>query len=189
MSTRHRRYFSCSLTLKIETMNVSTELVHKWKEHYYPLQAVSTMRYIWHISWNIYRSSIATYGIRPMHGLSFANNENVRVDNMWHWHIEDYGQEGCVRYLDFWRIDTIKANVRWFVDPHMGFTYGRAYYPVCTPDLVPSSALTLFEMTSVESRKIIVKRGEGVASCGFNWMPLRRLGAASEFSMDDQKVA
>lgn len=111
-------------------------------------------RYIWHVSYPHARMSIAEKGIivdqyRRKYGV-WANNNN-RIDQFYPWAVDGpWGPQYDA--VDFWRIDTWKANTEWRMDPYMhawsteidAVWEERKRY-VCTLNNIPTSAIKLYE--------------------------------------------
>jgi len=68
---------------------------------------------------------------------------------MWPIPIDSYDNRFSLYDYDFWRIDTVKAGVKWHIDPFMsvGFhAYGcqSKYHYVCTRENISTDALKLY---------------------------------------------
>ena len=194
------------ITKKIKIMKkTSNKITAKYKGYMMELYPAKTERFIWHITRDIKRLSIAIDGILPMRGLSFANNQNEGTRKMWHWDIEDmnYTEEdevseeieysvsteelyekyvvGARRYLDFWRIDTHKAGAKWYYDSNLGYNKNWNEY-VCTPDAIPASAIQLFKFDAEMYNRLYIHKRDGVASCSLNLLPLKKVNCLEAVS-------
>lgn len=127
---------------------------------------IKPRRYLYHVTRPSRRLNILFEGIRPFqkerkYRLAFANNvpPHSTVGNFWPLPIDiydinyDYGTwtlKAFYSNYDYWRIDTTKANVKWYIDPYMEndcYTYrcGKPENFLCTPSIIPADALDLME--------------------------------------------
>lgn len=125
-------------------------------------------RYVYHVSYPCNRLSIYEEGIRPhptldnKYTLLFVNNHPLEFNLMEFWPLpidwyDRTGNYGNVSdkvfksQYDYWRIDTKKVDVEWYIDPYMkaDFKYycneSKPNCFLCTPTLIPISALDLME--------------------------------------------
>lgn len=128
---------------------------------------VKPRRFVYHVTRPSRRLDIMCEGIKPFptmdkkYRLAFVNNMPPwrYVDDFWPLPIDSYdfsAQNNSGTDLefysgyDFWRIDTLKANVTWHIDPYMErdcYSY-QCGYPdnfLCTPSVIPADALDLME--------------------------------------------
>jgi hypothetical protein len=116
------------------------------------LQAIRPNRYVWHLSRRYHRNCIAANGLLGCHGkfgLVFANNQGVSLFDMWPLPIDGWDNEFSLYDYDFWRIDTLKAGVNWYVDPCMQEDYKTyrcrsSFDYICTLEDIKTDALKLY---------------------------------------------
>lgn len=134
----------------------------------YPLNltSIKPRRYVYHVTRASHRLDIMFNGVLPLfkkseYSLAFANNMHPRqsVGNFWPLPIDmydisyEYGDWTLQAFFsgyDYWRIDTVKANVEWYIDPFMEsdcHTYrcGKPENFICTPSVIHADALDLME--------------------------------------------
>lgn len=137
------------------------------------LQAIRPNRYVWHLSKKFHRNSIAVNGLlrsAGKFGCVFANNQEVSLLDMWPLPIDGWESEFSLYDYDFWRIDTVKAEVKWYVDPYMKqdyLNYGcrSSFDYICTLEDIKTDALKLYFYNEYDLRgypwycngKVIVK--------------------------------
>ena len=126
------------------------------------LKSICPSRYIWHLSFKGNRHSIASKGLDTSYsrrGALFANNQSHWLYNMWPIPIGRYENCFSLHNYDFWRIDTVKAGVKWFIDPIMELDYKTydchsKYDYVCTRENISIDALKLYFYNEYDLRGI-----------------------------------
>lgn len=165
----------------------------QYKNEPFTVHPAKTCRFVWHLTRSSKRLEIALQGILPIYGMVFANNENEKIGNMWHWDVEDYWNMQILNHqdwhmhsqlkekympaaehLDFWRIDTQKINAQWYYDANLN-DYSNPHRYVCTPAAIPKEAISLFHHDSRFFQKLSVQRTPGTASCHINNLALRKV--------------
>ena len=94
------------------------------------LQTIRLNRFVWHVTYKENRRSIGLNGLKTeftYKGAVFANNQSESLFNMWPLPIDGWDPGFSVYDYDFWRIDTLKAGVTWYLDPFMEDDY-KAYF-------------------------------------------------------------
>ena len=110
-------------------------------------------RYVYHLTFDLYRDSICENGLIPKScaesrwGFSkiegqyppmvFANNSEVFYEFFYF----DDPVRSCHDY-DIWRIDTELVEAEWFSD----LNYGGSNLHICTPNHIPREALTQMQI-------------------------------------------
>ena len=116
------------------------------------LQTIRPNRFVWHLTSKANRSSIASIGLKmenSANGALFANNQSESLFNMWPLPIDGWDPGFSVYDYDFWRIDTAKAGVKWYLDPFMEEDYKaygcRSKYDyICTLEDISTDAMKLY---------------------------------------------
>jgi hypothetical protein len=162
----------------------------------YELEPVRVLPFIWHVARQDNRRGIQEHGLLPIKGLLFANNLDHELMKMWpvrfrydipYCHVSSdvdtirlYDQYAMGCGFDFWRIDTKKANVKWYVDPilaeeYWGWGLDTMYHYVVTPKPVGLDALELFVFDPEVELCPTVRAADGVAHVAYNRLPLRKI--------------
>ena len=154
----------------------------KKDEYLVDLIPIKPRRYVYHVSKPSHRLSIMFEGIKTFPKrdmdcyLAFVNNAPpwFSVGNFWPLPIDSYdtpwlsnrSNEYFYCTYDFWRIDTIKAGVNWYIDPYMAndctiyYDNAKPSYFLCTPSIIPADALDLMEYDIEEyNRHLQVMKG------------------------------
>ena len=137
-------------------------------------------RYVWHLTWKGNRHSIASKGLLAEYSnrnAVFANNQSEWLWHMWPIPIDRYENRFSLEDYDYWRIDTQKAGVNWFIDPIMEHDYKNygchsKYEYICTLENISTDALKLYFYSEYDLRgfpyyfnkREIVKRRNRVRS-------------------------
>jgi hypothetical protein len=116
------------------------------------LQSIRPNRFVWHVTFKGNRCSIAKNGLKSeftFKGAVFANNQSQSLFDMWPLPIDGWDPGFSVYDYDFWRIDTAKAGVKWYVDPFMEEDYKaygcRSKYDyICTLENICIDAMKLY---------------------------------------------
>lgn len=128
------------------------------------LQKVTkTARFVWHIHDSFEPQnliSISNNGLEvSKHSFVFAHNGLMSFEDMYPYFIDRrfilpmyrIPLEKHYSYYHFWRIDTHLLDFDWYIDPNMGKDIelycsksAKPYNYICTPNAIPSKALTLF---------------------------------------------
>lgn len=177
---------------------IKKKLEVRYKGEHFALRSVHTERYVWHLTYPNVRGQILANGLVPLHGLLFANNQNQQTSAMWHWDLEfdeclgyeapAHDPEMVEKYLidrrsdlDFWRIDTKYAKAKWYQDPNFdgvrnfsGEDLSHRY--ICTPCVIPPSAIRLFTFDSQQFDRVRLRMSERVAHCEYSPLPLKMAG-------------
>ena len=142
---------------------------------------IATNRYIWHVKYEHYASDllIAKNGlICPANFAVFAHNNATSFDNLYPYFLDKWEMGRNWFLIDgfqftaysFWRIDTLKANTQWYLDPNMTIDaemlgFNPQHY-VCALNPIPSSALKLFKinLSHYANMPVKLKKGNGVVS-------------------------
>ena len=116
------------------------------------LQTIRPNRFVWHVTYKENRRSIGLNGLKTeftYKGAVFANNQSESLFNMWPRPIDGWDTGFSVYDYDFWRIDTLKAGVKWYLDHFMEDDY-KAYgcrskfdY-ICTLEDIRTDAMKLY---------------------------------------------
>lgn len=148
-------------------------------------QVIKPARFVWHVKYNnkISDLNIANNGLLcPKNSGVYAHNKLRHFSDMYPWFIDTYdyigthwsikGQEFLM--FSFWRIDTSKLDLTWFVDPAMindVYVYcdtrvTKANNFIFTPNPIPNYALKLFtvDLDRYLSEKSFIKYHQGTAS-------------------------
>jgi len=121
------------------------------------LERILPERYVWHLSSPKKRGLIKELGLRvdiSDHHCTFANNQSSNIKFMYPFCLElhegRYTPTNLLKY-DFWRIDTLRFEAEWYIDPNMKDGpkehMGDEKYFVFTETPIPSEAIELFEVS------------------------------------------
>jgi len=138
-------------------------------------ETITPNRYVWHISYPCYRSSILNKGIIPEKdktGLVFVNNQIEDPHLLWPIAYDDgplchgwdvYGEEELFSEYDFWRIDCQIAGFNGYrIDPYLPAQEVRCgwrdlakdEYYLCRQEAIPSNAIKLFKYRPKSFKKL-----------------------------------
>ena len=131
------------------------------------LERVLPERYVWHLSSPKKRGLIKELGLRvdiSDHHCIFANNQSSNIKFMYPFCIEAhkgrYTPNNLLKY-DFWRIDTLRFEAEWYIDPNMTGGpkeyMGDEKYFVFTETPIPCEAIERFEVsqTFIDIKKYV----------------------------------
>jgi hypothetical protein len=144
-------------------------------------QTIRPSRFVWHVSAPYNDLSIAAYGLEcPENNAVFAHNNLKSFDDMYPYFLDFWdidfreisidGIQFC--QYSYWRIDTSKLNINWYVDPEMegdcsiSCINSNPRNFICTPNSIPTYALELFEFdySLYKNRPPFLTRGDGIVS-------------------------
>jgi hypothetical protein len=138
-------------------------------------ETITPNRFVWHISYPCYRSSILNKGIIPEKdktGLVFVNNQIEDPHLLWPIAYDDgplcygwdvYGEEKLFSEYDFWRIDCQIAGFNGYrIDPYLPAQEVRCgwrdlakdEYYLCRQEAIPSNAIKLFKYRPKSFKKL-----------------------------------
>ena len=160
-------------------------------------KVINPQRYVWHISYrSVQRSFRAIPGdfslrekirkeglIYKKDWAVFAHNGLVKPEFIFPFCIDHFSFGDSVNTVmntmtsyDFWRIDTMRLNGEWYVDPLMTSDIEKRYpkmnkhWFICTRQNIPPTALKLFtfkEENLDEIGKLKINHYDGVTSVNF----------------------
>ncbi|MBK6834805.1 MAG: hypothetical protein IPG89_11235 [Bacteroidetes bacterium] len=130
----------------------------KFNELFFREEIIKPKRHVWHVSHKANRESILKEGIKKRNCYRAVCVNNMKLDEFsvnrfwplpidkWDFIFNSSGKEDFLSKYDFWRIDTIKLDCEWRIDPFMRSDYKhyglRSYWDyACTKDDIPSVAI------------------------------------------------